>query len=285
MANKNPIGAHFSVSKGYLESFKVALSIGADAMQIFAKSPMQAKLRAVTKEESTSVKEFADRNKIKSFVVHASYLLNFAKPVSSDGYELKSLAEDVLNAEALGGDGAVIHLGKSLEMPVPEAVENYVANIKKVIKMTEKSRAAIILENTAGQGSEVGFKFEELGEIYKKIGDKKRVKVCIDTAHMFGAGYDITTAKGAKAAVEEIGKNIGIANIICVHLNDSKKPAGSRVDRHEDIGRGQIGELGLKAFVLELRKAGGENIPLILETPEGFDTYEEQIKKVRSWIR
>ena len=282
--NKNPIGAHFSVSKGYLESFKVALSIGAEAMQIFAKSPMQAKLRAVTEEESLAVRNFERRKEIKAVVIHASYLLNFAKPRSHDAYEIKSLVEDVFNSEALGGIGAVAHLGKSLEMPKDEAINNYVENIKTAVQKTDGLKSAVILENTAGQGTEIGYNLEELGFIYKKIGDKKRVRFCLDTSHMFGAGYDMRDKKSTKITLAEIDKFLGVKNIACIHFNDSKKPLASRVDRHEDIGRGTIGDEGLKSFVTELRNLGGDNIPLILETPEGFDSYEDQIKKVRSWI-
>lgn len=284
MQNNNPIGAHFSVSKGYLESFKVALSIGAEAMQIFAKSPMQAKLRAVTEEESKAVRDFARRAEIKALVIHASYLLNFAKPRSHDAYEIKSLVEDVFNSEALGGVGAVAHLGKSLEMPKDEAINNYVENIKNVVEKTDGLKSAVILENTAGQGTEIGFNFEELGYIYKKIGNKKRVKFCLDTAHMFGAGYDLRDAKAVKKTLGEIDKLLGVGNIACIHFNDSKKALASHVDRHEDVGHGSIGETGLKYFALGLRDLGGDKIPLILETPEGIDTYEKQIKKVRSWF-
>ncbi|MDO8493238.1 MAG: deoxyribonuclease IV [bacterium] len=282
--SNNPIGAHFSVSKGYLESFKVALSIGAEAMQIFAKSPMQAKLRAVTYDEAKAVRDFPERAKIKSLVIHASYLMNFAKKIPEGSYEIKSLVEDVFNSEALGGIGAVAHLGKSLEMTKEEAINNYVENIKKVVEKTDGLKSSVILENTAGQGTEIGFNLEELGQIYKKIGNKKRVKFCLDTAHMFGAGYDMRDAKSVKKTLAEIDKFLGVENIACIHFNDSKKALGSHVDRHEDVGHGQIGEEGLKNFITELRKAGGENIPLILETPEGFDTYEKQIKKVRSWF-
>lgn len=280
----NPIGAHFSVSKGYLESFKVALSIGADAMQIFAKSPMQAKLRSVTEEEARSVRDFEKRKDMRALVVHASYLLNFAKNRSHDAYEIKSLVEDILNSEALGGVGAVAHLGKSLEMTKDEAINNYIENIKTVIKKTDGVKSAVLLENTAGQGTEIGYNFEELGHIYKKIGNKKRVKFCLDTAHMFGAGYDLRDAKSAKKTLAEINNFLGVENIGCIHFNDSKKALSSHVDRHEDVGRGNIGDEGLKNFLLELRKLGGDKIPLILETPESVDSYEEQIKKVRSWI-
>ncbi len=282
--NRNPVGAHFSVSKGYLESFKEAVSIDADAMQIFAKSPMQARLRSVTPDESRSVKDFEDRKKIRSFVIHASYLLNFSKPVSSDSYEIKSLVEDIFNSEALEGIGAVAHLGKSLEMTKDEAIANYVENIKIAVKKTDGAKSAVILENTAGQGTEIGYNFEELGYIYKEIGGKKRVKFCLDTAHMFGAGYDLRDKKTVKETLSGIDKFLGVENIGCIHLNDSKKVFSSRVDRHEDVGRGTIGEVGLKSFILELRELGGDEIPLILETPEGFDTYKKQIKKVSSWF-
>ena len=279
----NPVGAHFSVAKGFLGAFEDAVSIGAEAMQIFAKSPMQARLKTVTKDEATAVRSFADRGKIKSLVIHGSYLLNFAKPVSPDAYQIKSLVEDVFNAEALGGDGAVIHLGKSLKLDTREAIKNYVENIKRVVKDTDRSRASVILENTAGQGSEFGYLFEEFGEIYRAIANKKRVKICLDTAHAFGAGYDWRDIKKCKEAIALFDKNIGIKNIACIHFNDSKKILGSRVDRHEDIGHGEIGVEGLKNFVFELRKLGGEFIPLILETPQSYLTYEEQIKKVKSF--
>ncbi len=282
---KNPVGAHFSVSKGFPGAFKEAVSIGAEAMQIFAKSPMQSKLKSVTKDEADAVRNFAERGKIKSLVIHASYLLNFAKPVSDDSYQIKSLVEDVFNAEALGGDGAVIHLGKSVGMDKAEAIKNYVENIKRVVKETDGSKAYVILENTAGQGSEFGYLFDELGEIYKAIGNKKRVKICLDTAHAYGAGYDWRDAKRCKEALALLDKNIGIQNIACVHFNDSKKPLSSRVDRHEDIGYGTIGLEGLTNFVFELRKLGGESIPLILETPEGVESYEDQIKNVSRWFR
>ena len=273
-----------SVGSGYLEAFRMAVSIGADALQIFAKSPMQAKLRSITGEESKSVKDFESRNKVRSLVVHASYLLNFSKSVSVDSHEIKSLVEDVFNSEALGGVGAVVHLGKGLSLSKKEAIANYADNIKMVIEKTDGLNSDVILENTAGQGTEIGFRLDELGDIYKKIGNKKRVKFCLDTAHMFGAGYDLRDSKAVKNSLDEIDKFIGIENIACIHFNDAKKPLASRVDRHEDLGRGQIGEDGLRSFVMELRRLGGENIPLILETPEGFDSYEKQIKKIKSWF-
>jgi len=122
-------------------------------------------------------------------------------------------------------------------------------------------------------------------EIKNEIGQEDRVGFCIDTAHAFGAGYDLKTPDGAINFAKDLAENIGIKNIGCIHLNDSKKLLGSKVDRHEDIGEGEIGEKGLSSFVLELNKLGGENIPLILETPQEKITYEKQIEIVRSWFK
>jgi deoxyribonuclease-4 len=277
---KNPIGAHYSIKDGYLSAFKLALIDGADALQIFAKSPASAKLRAVTKEEAKEVSELEGRDKIKSLVIHGSYLINLAqKELGADSYQIKSLAEDMRNAEALGGDGAIVHMGKALGQDNELAINNFVKNIHTLLKATEGVTAKIMIENTAGQGTEMGHDIKELGEIYKQIGNTKRVKICLDTAHAFGAGYDI--AKDTEAVVAEIDKLIGVKNIGCIHLNDSKKPLNSRVDRHADIGAGEIGSNGLVEFAKALEKAGGEHIPLILEVPQESADYKSQIEKLR----
>jgi len=183
------------------------------------------------------------------------------------------------NAKALGGDGAVVHMGKSLDQPNDKAQGNFIKNIKTLLKATEGVKAKIIIENTAGQGTEMGHDLNELADIYKKIGDTERVKVCIDTAHAFGAGYDISN--NSEGVITEIDRLIGIKNIGCIHLNDSKKPLNSRVDRHADIGVGEIGLKGLIHFVEALKKIGGEDIPLILEVPQESADYASQIKKIR----
>lgn len=282
--NKFPVGAHFSISKGYKTAFTDAVSLGASVVQIFSKNPMAARFRKVTEEESQEVKEFKAKNLIKCAVIHASYLLNFARPLEEDSFPINSLAEDLYNADMLGAEGVILHSGKSLTMDKGEAEDNFVANIKTVLNKTAKLKAKIIIENTAGQGTESGFLLADLGKVFKKLGKDKRVKFCFDTAHAYGAGYDLRDVKSAEKVVEEIDKTIGVKNIACIHLNDSKKELGSRVDRHEDIGRGTIGEAGLESFVRTIFKKTGGPIPLILETPQGFDTYEDQIKKVRGWL-
>lgn len=278
-----PIGAHFSIAGGFKQAFEEAVSIGASAMQVFSKAPVFFKLREVTSEETKEVKNLKNRKRIKYAVIHSSYLLNFAHPPNENHFARKSLAEDLENAEKLGADGAVLHLGKSLKMDAGEAEDNFVENIRLILDKTNGLKSKLILENTAGQGTEMGFRLDDLARIYKKLGGHKRVKFCFDTAHAFGAGYDMRDEKAVKKTVKEIDKQLGIKNIACIHLNDSKKELGSRVDRHQDIGYGTISEAGLRLFVKEILEKSGRIIPLILETPQGFDSYEKQIKKVRKW--
>lgn len=277
---QNPIGAHYSIKDGYLGAFKAALADGATALQIFAKSPASAKLRAVTEEESKEVSAWEHRDEIKSLVIHSSYLINLASDkYENNSYQIKSIVEDINNAEKLGGQGAVVHSGKQLKLAKEEAINNFVHNVKLIADKTKGVGAKLFIENTAGQGTEMGFTLEELSDIYKRIGNINRVQICIDTAHAFGAGYDI--ADKPKEFINKLNKLIGIQNIGCIHLNDSKKPLGSRVDRHADIGEGQIGLSGISSFARELEKIGGENIPLILEVPQEKYSYREQIKLIK----
>ncbi len=284
MANKYfPIGAHISIGKGYAKAFEEAVSIGAFAVQIFAKSPMMARLRLITEQEADDVKNYPQRNLIKYAVIHASYMLNFARPFAPDSFQFKSLVEDIKNSEMLLADGVIVHMGKSLDMEIREAKKNFVKNIKAAIALTANLKSKIILEMTAGQGSELGYQIEELSEIYKAINDE-RVKICIDTAHAFGGGYDLRDKKETSSFIEGIDKIIGLQNVACVHFNDSKKHLNSRVDRHEDIGQGTIGINGLKNFFKEMIKRTKKEIPFILETTEQFLSYKKQIEIMRGWL-
>lgn len=278
-----PLGAHISVAKGFRAAFEEAVSLGASAMQIFVKSPMSGRLKEITDEEAADVAASPIRGEIKSVVVHASYLLNFAKPMSKDAYQLKSLAEDLRSIEKIGGDGVVLHLGKYLEMDPDVAEKTFVENLENILRETKGLKAAIILENTAGQGTEMGWKLEDYGRIFKKFKGNKRIKSCIDTAHLVGAGYDFTTVANAKNVLKELEAHVGLENIACIHFNDSKKPAGARVDRHEDIGYGTQKIEGFTVFATAIHKKA-PNIPFILETPQGFATYKEQIALVKSWF-
>lgn len=276
------IGAHFSVAGGFIEAFRAAHSMGASSMQIFTKSPMMAKLREVTKDEAAEIANWKERKEIKSLVIHASYLLNFAKKIDKTDYAMKSLVEDLENAEKIGAEGVVLHMGKTLKSHPALAEKLFVENIETALKTARASRAKVILENTAGQGSEMGYLIEEYARIFNKIRDHKRLGICLDTAHLFAAGYDLRKKEGVEKFLDQYQKVLDWPSLVAIHFNDSKKPLLSRVDRHEDIGRGTIGEEGLKEFVMSLNvKRSG--LGFILETPQTSLSYQKQIEKIKAW--
>lgn len=276
------IGAHFSVAGGFLQAFKEAHSIGASSMQIFTKSPMMAKLRQVTKEEAALIKSWKDRKEIKSLVIHASYLLNLAKKIDPNQFAMKSLVEDLENAEKMEAEGVVLHMGKSLKDDPMVAEKLFVENIEIALKMAKASRAKVILENTAGQGSEMGYLIEDYARIFNKIKNQSRLGICLDTAHLFAAGYDLRQKEGATNFFNQYQKVLDWSSLAAIHFNDSKKALLSRVDRHEDIGQGHIGETGLKEFALSLSKKR-PGLGFVLETPQTSLSYLKQIEKIKGW--
>ncbi len=286
---KNPIGAFYSISKGYRAAFEAAVADGATAMHLFAKSPRSTGLRGEYAEAAKLGKEYFEKSPLTYAVIHAGYVHNFAKQLDAKSYQYLSLIEDLHIAEALGINGVVLHMGKVLESDPAEARAHFVTNIAVVVKATKHLKAKLLLENTAGQGSEMGYLFSDLGAIFQavqgKLGEDARFGICLDSEHSFAAGYDWTDAKKAKAGFAEFEKEIGFKHVSCVHFNDSKPACGSRRDRHEDIGVGMIGTKGLKRFIELLNTHTKTPVPLLLETPQVAATYKEQLQTVRDWFK
>ncbi|MFA6528337.1 MAG: deoxyribonuclease IV [Candidatus Gracilibacteria bacterium] len=254
-------GAHMSISGGFVGALKEAhASLGANAMQIFMKSPRGRAVTKLTREEANEFKDYARKIDFKFTVAHCSYLLNFAKPGAE--WALQSLVDDLKGVEMLGGKGVVLHVGKSLELSHSEAINFLIKNLKKVLKETDGLNAKIILENTAGQGTEMGRSFEELFEIYEVLGKDKRVGFCLDTCHSWAWGYDWTRPELVFKGFDRI---LDLKNLDLIHFNDAMKVRGSRVDRHANLGDGEIGE---KALAEIAKFACKNSIPIILETPE-----------------
>jgi deoxyribonuclease IV len=272
------IGAHASIGNGLENSLKSIKEIGGNAVQIFLKNPRGRAGKPLDEIEAEKAKEYLKENKM-FLVGHCSYLLNFAKPFSKNPWAVESLIDDMKRMSRLGGMGIVLHIGKFLDYPKNEAFENIRKNIGKVLKSTPEE-TYLIWENTAGQGTEVGFRFEELADLYEKVGKDKRIRFCLDTCHSHAAGYDLSTKGGVMEWKNTFDKLIGWDKVVCIHLNDCKREAGSRVDRHEDLGYGTIGNNGLKEIVKLARDSG---IPLILETPTRDMSYPAQIKMVKDW--
>lgn len=277
------MGAHFSIARGFRGAFEEAYAVGATALQIFAKSPMSGRLFEVPAADAEAVRQFDHRLSIRTVVIHASYLINLAKPMSHDGYEIASLTEDLCSIEKLGGQGVVLHFGKALK-ELPETAEAmFVKNVLHALEKTKGLSAAVILENTAGQGTELGYRLPDYGRVFRMFKGNKRIRACIDTAHLMGAGYDLSKPQDVEKTIDLIEMEIGFDKVACVHFNDSKKPAGSRVDRHEDIGKGTVGLPGLKTFARGVY-AKNPHCALILETPEEHLSYKDQLEIMKSWF-
>lgn len=283
------IGAHMSIAKGILQACMSAVNhYGATAMQCFLKSPRGGKEPSFTDAQCQQVADYCQREKLFT-IVHCSYLLNFAKDLSGgQKYQLESLINDCNNAARMGMHGVVFHIGKKLELPYETAVQYIVDNLIVACAATNihgpsGQKPRILLETTAGQGSEVGWNLEELANIFHRLATHhNRIGICVDTAHIWAGGHDISTQELVTNYFEQFNQIIGLKHLDCIHLNDSLKPCGSRVDRHMDIGRGQIGTEGLKAIV---HFANKQNIPCILETPQKEQSWVDEINLVKQWVK
>ena len=266
-----------SIAGGFAQAaLKTGQEFGCNAMQIFTKSPRSRFVKPIDPQDANEFKAYCAQYKIQHVVAHSSYLLNFGKPLAQVEWALKDILLDFERLHILGGHGVVVHIGKSLEGERAEAIKNVVENAKKIVDKTEhfsekSSHGSLgmqyILENTAGQGTEIGFQLEELGQIWNALkGFSPRLKSCLDTAHIWAAGYDISTPAAVAKTLKTYDQLIGIKTLSCFHFNDSKKALASRVDRHENLGLGTIAIEGLAAIA---QFAEQNSIPLILETPDG----------------
>lgn len=296
-----------SIAGGFAQAaLKTGQEFGCNAMQIFTKSPRGRIVKPIDADDAAEFKSHCAKYKINYVIAHSSYLLNFGKPISAVQWALKDIMTDFERLASLGGQGVVVHIGKSLDGDRNEAIKNVIENAKIVIEKTsslknERSPHGLqyILENTAGQGSEIGFRLDELGQIWKGLnGFSPRLKSCLDTAHIWAAGYDISTAESVQKVLHEYDQLIGLKTLSCFHFNDSKKDLGSRVDRHENLGEGFIGgekslpqdKNNISAFPIDpleglstiAKFAEKNSIPLILETPEKDGrTHLDDVKTVK----
>ena len=261
------LGAHMSIAKGFAAAaLKTGKDYDANAMQIFTKSPRGRFFKPLDPADVIIFRETCKKYSIKFVAAHSSYLLNLAKPIKEIPWIQTDLTADVERLYQLGGNGVIVHVGKKLENDTATAIKNVAENAKIIIEATAKTPVEYIIENTAGQGSEVGSNLEELGEIWKHLKNfSPRLKFCLDTAHLWGAGYDLSTEQNVQKYFTDFNQVIGLKNLACIHFNDSKKECGSKVDRHDNLGEGKIGLPGLTAIAKFAEK---NSIPLIIETPE-----------------
>jgi deoxyribonuclease-4 len=277
------LGAHISIGHGFLAAAHEAVDVlHANAVQFFVRNPRGSKGALLTEQHAEEFREYIKAHKM-TVVVHAPYVLNFSRSYQETPWAVKTLADDLIRCDRLGGIGVVLHMGKALGGTAERALTVMAGNIKRALAATKKCKAKIIIENTAGQGSEIGYRFEAAADVMRCVGRTSRLAFCFDTQHAFAAGYDVASAAGWKKTESAIERTIEWKRVACIHLNDSKKPLGSRVDRHENIGKGVIGTPGIMRVVQFARR---RSIPLILETPLGEDYkwHLKDLKTIRSRV-
>jgi deoxyribonuclease IV len=266
-------GAHMSVSGGVYKALERGASVGCEVVQIFVKNNMQWLGRPHSTADIAQFKSEEARLKFSAVFGHTGYLINLgAGPSANRDKSLQSLTHEIAFAGALGLPFLVLHPGAHLGAGETEGLRQIVAGLDEVLRATKDAKVRIALENTAGQGSCLGNKIEHLAAIYDAVKNPARLGLCIDTAHLFAAGYDIRTGAGWDKTMRLIDKLIGRKEILAFHLNDSKTDLGSRVDRHEDIGKGKIGLEGFRHIVNDARF---KNCPGCLETHKSEDLHED----------
>ena len=260
------LGAHMSIAGGYYKAAEAAAGFGMDTVQVFTKNNNQWRAKEITAVEAALFEKALREGKLCHPLSHASYLINLASPDELLWQKsLEGMAIELQRAEQLGIPYVVMHPGSFTTTSEEEGIARVALALNSLHALLPESKADVLLEITAGQGSNLGWKFEHLADIIALVQQSHRIGVCFDTCHAFAAGYDLRDAKGAKAMWRQFDKLLGLERLKAIHLNDSKRELGSRVDRHEHIGHGHI---GLDAFRHLLTDKRFRQIPMYLETPK-----------------
>jgi len=277
------VGAHVSASGGVDKAPENANQIGARAFALFTKNQKQWFSNPLTLASIKLFRDNCERYDYKPFQIlpHDSYLINLGHPDQEQLDKSRTaFLDEMQRCEQLGLDRLNFHPGSHLNSISEEECLKRIAESINIVLGKTKGVSAVI-ENTAGQGTNMGYKFEHLKEIIDNVEDKSRVGVCLDTCHAYTSGYDVKSAEGFKKTFEQFDEIVGFKYLKGMHLNDSKKELGTRVDRHDNLGIGFIGE---EPFAILMNDPRFDNIPLILETPEE-SLWEAEIKKLYSLVR
>lgn len=255
-----------SIAGGLPRAVDRAQASRCEALQIFTKSAGQWRARPLPADEIALFRKRVRDTGIRPVVAHNSYLINLAAadPVLR-AQSCAALGEELDRAEALGLDGLVMHPGSHTSGSEQQGLDFIADGLRRLLRERPRGRTRVLLEHTAGQGTNLGHRFEHLAYIIDRLQGSPRVGVCLDTCHLLSAGYDICTSEGYEETFRRFDDLIGLARIKVFHLNDSKKPCGSRVDRHEHIGKGC---LGLQPFRMLLNDRRFAKLPMLLETPK-----------------
>jgi deoxyribonuclease-4 len=280
------LGAHESIAGGYYKAVEIAQRVGCDCVQLFTKNNNQWRAKPISDEEAGLFKAALKRLKIKHPVSHASYLINLATPDAELwGKSIDSMIVEMQRAEQLGIPCVVVHPGAYTTSSLEAGLRRAAAALDEVHLQLPGLKTRVLLETTSGQGSCLGCRFEHLAEIIGAAADPERIGVCVDTCHIFSAGYALGTPEEYATTMRELDKIVGLKLVKAIHLNDSKARFGSGVDRHAHIGRG---EMGLEPFRLLLNDRRFRRVPMYIETKkgeeEGRDLDEINLEVLRGLI-
>jgi deoxyribonuclease-4 len=269
------IGCHLSVSKGYEHMGKEALSIGANTFQFFTRNPRGSKAKQINEKDVAALRELLKDNNFATLLAHAPYTLNAcaADPRLRE-FAGEVMAEDLENLEYLPGNFYNFHPGSHVGQGADVGIDSIAQMLNKILRPEQNTK--VLLETMAGKGSEVGRSFEELHAILDKVELHDKMGVCLDTCHVFDAGYDIVN--DLDGVLEQFDQVIGLDKLHAIHLNDSLNPRESHKDRHACIGTGSI---GLEPIVRIINHPQLRNLPFFLETPNELPGYAEEIKLLR----
>ncbi len=273
------LGAHMPTTGGFYHAAKFGQATGCSAIQIFTKSNRQWQAKPIDSEAVFKFKEAISQHNINYVVAHACYLINLASPdQETQNKSIAALEIELARCHELGINNLVLHPGSRLTQPEDQALKQVARNISLALA-NSPGNTKILIETMAGQGSTIGHTFEQLAEIMTGVKQRSRVGVCVDTCHIFAAGYDFNTVEKYNAMWQRFDRIIGIDKLGLIHLNDSKKELASRVDRHAEIGDGQI---AISAFKLIMNDPKLLAIPKILETPK--EDLATDVKNIRKLI-
>jgi deoxyribonuclease IV len=269
------LGAHTSINGGVSAAVDLAEKLRFTAMQIFTKNNNRWYSKELSDKEIEIYKTRLEASNIKFVVAHDSYLINLcAKDLDMLIKSRNSFIDELKRCELLGISHLNFHPGAHRGLGETEGIKLIAESINIAHSSTPGYKVKCMIETTAGQGSAIGYKFEHLRNIIDLVDEKKRMTVCIDTAHIFAAGYDIKNIVNYEHVIDEFDNIIGLDRLKCIHMNDSKKPLSSKVDRHEHIGKGFI---GLQGFTNIMNDKKIEHIPKVLETPKGKEQLEDLV--------
>lgn len=270
------IGCHLSVSKGFAAMGRQALSIGANTFQFFTRNPRGGKAKEIDEKDVEELKRLMLENKFGTILAHAPYTLNpCSKDEKTREFALQTMTDDLKRMEYLPGNLYNFHPGSHTGQGVDKGIELISAQLNAVL--TEDMNTTVLLETMAGKGSEVGSRFSELREIIDKVSLNEKLGVCLDTCHIFDAGYDIVN--DLDGVLEEFDETIGLKRLKAIHLNDSMNYLGCHKDRHAKIGEGAI---GLDAISKIINHPKLRELPFFLETPNDIAGYEKEISLLKS---